>query len=184
MNIKVNLVSRNRKVVKNKGVIIKATVTFYIVFCLAFLGSVIYVTSRIFLLNNQLKAVTTESEDVSSQIRSNNENVNKYVLTKGILDYVSAIEANKFDYKKYLDEIVSILPPSLVLKTVDFQTKGWVSASVLIPDLASFRSFEDRITDKTILDQTVFSTVYSEGVVKNKDSSYIIKLQFELKKNV
>ncbi len=184
MNIKVNLISKARRIKKKKNLIVSGTIAFFFIFCGTFLASVMYTTYNVYFLNKQISAITLESISVSSTIRSNNENVNKYVLSKGILDYVSGIESSKFHYKKYLDEIVLVLSSNAVLRTVDFQVKGWVSASVSVPDLASFRDFEERIFDKTILDQTVFASVFSEGVSKDKNGGYVIKLEFELKKNV
>ncbi len=184
MSIKVNLITKGRKNAKSKGVVVKVLIALFSVLSLGFLVSTCFVVFKTISLNRQMNLVSLETVAVSSEIRADNENVNKFVLSKGVLDYVYEIDKSKFHYKKYLDEILAILPDRLVLRGVDFQVKGWVSVVVFIPDLESLRSFEDRITDQTILDQTVFATVFSEGVVKEKTGGYIIRLQFELKKNV
>lgn len=184
MDIKINLVSKGRRATKSKGVVVTALIVTFIVLVLAFLSSVIFVTYKIYSLKREINEVSLEAVGISSEIRSNNEVVNRYVLTKSVLDYAFNIDNAKFHYKKYLDEIVAVLPANLVLRGVDFQTKGWVSVAVEIPDLTSLRNFEDRITDTTILEQTVFSSIFSEGIVKEKSGAYLIKLQFELKKNV
>lgn len=148
-----------------------------------FLFATGYVAYSTYSLNRKINLVSLESIQVSSKIREDNQAVNKFVLSKSILDYLSVIDSAKFHYKKYLDEVVAVLPPGVTLRTVDFQVKGWVSVSATIPDMGSLRTFEERIKDTSILDQTVFSSVFSEGLVKEKDGNYVIKLQFELKKN-
>jgi hypothetical protein len=155
----------------------------FLIIFLLFLCSVGYVTYRIYSLNDQIKKANLEVVNLSSEIRANDEAVNKYVLTKGILDYLYVIDKSKFQYKKYMDEIVAILPENVILRGVDFATKGWVSAVVVLPDLVTLRSFESRISDKSIIDQTVFGSVFSEGISKDKQNGYVIKLEFELKKN-
>lgn len=184
MSIKVNLITKGRKIAKNKGLVVKIFIGLFGSLALMFLISAGVVVFKTISVNRQMNLVSLEALAVSSEIRSNNENVNKYVLSKGVLDYVSQIDKAKFHYKNYLDQIVAVLPTRLILRGVDFQVKGWVSVVVFIPDLESLRSFEDRITDQTILDQTVFTSVFSEGVIKEKTGGYVIRLQFELKKNV
>lgn len=183
MKVKVNLISKSRKSTKSKSFVVNAFIFSFITIVVLFLSSVFYVTYRIYSLKKQINLVSLETVGISSDIRSNNESVNQFVLSKGVLDYISEIDKGKFHYKKYMDEIVAVLPTNLILRGVDFQTKGWVSVTVFIPDLSSLKNFEDRITDKTILDQTVFTSVFSEGFTKDKTGGYIIKLQFELKKN-
>ncbi len=184
MNLKINLVTKTRKKNRNKGLVVNFFIGLYFALVLLFLASVATVSFQIYSLKNQTNKVSTEAIAVSSEIRSNSEVVNNYVLTKSILDYLSGIEKGKFHYKRYLDEVVALLPPSVVLRSVDFQIKGWLSVAVFIPDLSSLKLFEERIADKTILDQTVFGSIFSEGMAKDKSGGYVIKLQFELKKNV
>ncbi len=184
MNLKINLVTKTRKQNKNKSLVINFFIFLFFLFVASFMVTVGVVWYQVYSLKKQISQVATESITVSSEIRTNTEVVNKYVLTKSILDYLSGIENGKFHYKRYLDEVVALMPPSVVLRGVDFQIKGWLSVTVFIPDLSSFKLFEERIADKTILDQTVFGSIFSEGVVRDKAGGYIIKLQFELKKNV
>ncbi len=184
MNARLNLISKRRKIGKGKNVIVRSFQLLFLVVFISFLSVSGYVTYRIFSLNNQLEVINQEALSVSAEIRQNDANVNKFVLAQGILDYIESIDSGRFEYKRYLDEIVSILPLTLDLRAVDFQTKGWVSASVFIPDLSSMRSFEERITDTSIIDQTVFSSVFSESIIKEKTGGYVVRLQFELKKNV
>lgn len=183
MKLKVNLINKRIRNSGNKNLIFRIIIAVFVGIFVLFLGSVVYVTYSIYTLNDQIKKVNLEVVNLSSEIRANNEAVNKYVLTKGILDYLEAIDNSKFQYKKYMDEIVAILPENVILRGVDFANKGWVSAVVVLPDLETMRRFEVRITDQTIIDQTVFSSVFSEGILKDKQNGYVIKLQFELKKN-
>jgi len=184
MNLKINLVDKSRKRNKSKSVLVAVFSWVFLIVFVLFLGSVFFVTYKIFALKGKINKVSAEAINISSEIRENSEVVNKYVLTKSILDYVSNLENEKFDYKRYLDEVVAILPPGLILRNVDFQTKGWLSVGVFVPDLSSLKGFEERIYDKSIIDQTMFDTIFSEGIVKERTGGYIIKLQFELKKNV
>ncbi|OGD84004.1 hypothetical protein A2572_00550 [Candidatus Collierbacteria bacterium RIFOXYD1_FULL_40_9] len=183
MKARVNLAGRRKYIAKAKTVVIQS---FWIVFGLmfitfmAFTGFALYKT---YSLRTQIESVNERSVIISNEIRSNNEVVNEFVLSKGILDQVEKINSGKFAYKRYMDEIVSIMPSSVVLRNVDFQNKGWVAVSAFVPDLTTVRDLESRITDKTIIDQTVFSSIFSEGLTRDKTGGYVIKFQFELKKN-
>lgn len=184
MRIKINLIGKRKRVSKNKSLfVVLMSVAFgsLFLFFLVFSG---YVALMTYSLNRRVSAVLAESIQISTDIRQNNEGVNKFVLSKNILDYLAEVDAGKFHYKRYMDEIVALLPPTVELTNVDFQIKGWVAVSVFVPNTAFLRSFEDRIKDKTIFDQTVFSSIFSEGITRDKNGGYVIKLQFELKKNV
>ncbi len=183
MKTRVNLAGRKKYVAKTRYIVVRGFwIVFGIVFVtfLFFTGFALYKTYN---LKRQIDSVNAQSVVISNEIRANNEAVNNFVLSKGILDQVEKVNLGKFEYKRYMDEIVAVLPLSAVLRNVDFQNKGWVSVSAYIPDLATAYEFEERIMDKTIIDQTVFASVFSEGVTRDKSGGYVIKLQFELRKN-
>lgn len=183
MKTRVNLAGRKKYVAKTKQVVVQGFwITFGVVF-LAFLIYTGYALYKTYRLRAMIETVNSQSVIISNEIRSNNETVNGFVLSKGILDQIEKINSGKFAYKRYMDEIVAILPPSVVLRNVDFQSKGWVAVTAYIPDLATTRALEERIKDKTIIDQTVFTSVFSEGLTRDKSGGYIIKFQFELRKN-
>ncbi len=183
MKIKVNLINKRTRTYGNKNLVFRILISLFVGIFVLFLGSVGFVTYKIYSLNDQIKKANLEVVNLSSEIRANNEVVNRYVLTKGILDYLEKIDGSKFQYKKYMDEVVAILPENVTLRGVDFANKGWVTAVIVLPDLSTLREFESRITDQTIIDQTVFGSVFSEGIVKDRLNGYVIKLEFELKKN-
>lgn len=183
MKTRINLAGRRKYVAKTKLVVVLG---FWIVFGLlffAFLSFTGYALFKTYKLRSEIESVNSQSVIISNDIRANNEAVNDFVLSKGILDQVEKINSGKFAYKRYMDEIVAVLPLNVVLRNVDFQNKGWVVVSAYIPDLATVRLLEERVTDKTIIDQTVFTSVFSEGLTRDKSGGYVIKFQFELKKN-
>lgn len=183
MKLKINLISKRRKSSKSRGLVFKLMMVAFGLICLAFLAVTAFVVFRMYSLNKQIDKISAEAVDLSSRIRTNNEAVNNFVLAKGILDYIYEVDKEKFTYKKYLDEIVLILPANVLLRNVDFQVKGWVSAVVSIPTMADLSNFESRITDPSIIEQTVFNSIWSESVTRESSGSYLVKLQFELKKN-
>lgn len=183
MKTRVNLAGRRKYVAKTRDLVIKSFWVAYGVIFVIFLAYTAYALFKTFNLKSKIELVNTESLAISNDIRSNNEVVDDYVLSKGILDQVEKINLGKFAYKRYMDEIVAIFPGTVVLRNVDFQNKGWVAVSAFVPDLVSVRALEQRIADKTIIDQTVFLSIFSEGLTRDKTGGYIIKFQFELKKN-
>lgn len=183
MKTRINLAGKRKFIAKTKSL---AVASFWIAFgsiFVAFMAYTGYALYKTYSLKSQIQAVNAQSVLISNDIRANNEVVNDFVLAKGILDQIEKVNSGKFAYKRYMDEIVSILPLNVVLRTVDFQNKGWVAVSAYVPDLATFRTMEERLADQTIIDQTVFSSVFSEGITNDKDGGYVIKFQFELKKN-
>lgn len=183
MKAVVNLAGRKKQIIKTKTIVLRA---FWIFFGLVSFGFLIYFGYplwKTYRYKRTLEDINSEAIVLSNQIRANNETVNQFVLSKSILDQIEIINSSKFAYKRYLDEIVAMLPLSSILRNVDFQTKGWVVVSVFLPDVASLSEMETRLTDKTIVDQTVFSSVFSEDIVSDKSGGFIIKMHFELRKN-
>lgn len=183
MRVKVNLAGRRKQVVRTKLVVVKGFWVFCSLFVAGFLSYFGYALYRTFFLKGQISKVNAEAVLISNQIRQNNEVVNQFVLAKGVLDQIETVNSSKFSYKRYMDEIVAILPANAVLRNVDFQNKGWVSVSVFSPDVLTLRETEERITDQTIIDQTVFASIFSEEATRDKNGGFVIKMQFELKKN-
>lgn len=183
MKTRVNLAGRRKYVAKTKYVVVRVFWSILILVFITFLSFTGYALYKVYSLKSEIESVNNQSVVLSNDIRSNNDVVNSFVLSKGILDQIQKVNSGKFAYKRYMDEIVSVLPINVVLRNVDFQNKGWVSVSAYVPDLTTVRALEDRITDTTIIDQTVFSSVFSEGLTRDKSGGYIIKFQFELKKN-
>lgn len=183
MKAVVNLAGRKKQVFKTKTLVLRGFWIFVGVWTFLFLVYFIIPVWKTYTLKKKIELVNSDAVLISSQIRSDNDFVNKFVLSKSILDQVERINSTKFAYKRYMDEIVAILPASVTLRNVDFQNRGWVSVSASAPDIVSIRDMEERITDKTIIDQTVFSSIFSEEFSKEKTGGYIIKMHFELKQN-
>ncbi len=183
METRINLAGRRKYVARTKLVVSRSFWAILGVIFISFLSYTGYVLYKTYTLRANIEKINNEAVLLSGDIRSNNSVVNEYVLSKGILDQVEKINSGKFAYKRYMDEIVAVLPLNVILRNVDFQNKGWVAVSAFIPDLVTARNLEERIADKTIIDQTVFSSVFSEGVLREKGGGFVIKFQFELKKN-
>ena len=183
MKVRVNLAGRRKQVTRTKEVVVKGFWIFFGTFVLAFLSYFGFALYKTFSLRSQISQVNAQAVLISNQIRQNNEVVNQFVLAKGILDQVETVNASKFSYKRYMDEIVAILPAGAALRNVDFQNKGWVSVSVFAPDVTTLKDTEERIADQTIIDQTVFSSIFSEETTRDKNGGFVIKMQFEIKKN-
>lgn len=183
MKTRINLAGRRKYVAKTKFIVVRSFWVVFILIFIVFLSFAGYALFKTYNLRSAIESISGQSVIISNQIRSNNDAVNDFVLAKGILEQVEKVNAGKFAYKRYMDEIVSILPAAVVLRNVDFQNKGWVSVSAFVPDLVTVRGLEERITDKTIIDQTVFTSIFSEGLTRDKSGGYVIKFQFELKKN-
>lgn len=183
MKTRINLAGKRKFVARTKSLTITSFWVVFGIVSIVFMSYTGFALYKTYSLKTQIQTVNAESVLISNDIRANNEAVNDFVLAKGILDQIEKVNSGKFTYKRYMDEIVAILPASVVLRNVDFQNKGWVSVSAYVPDLATLRAMEERLTDQTVIDQTVFSSVFSEGILNDKNGGYIIKFQFELKKN-
>lgn len=183
MKLRVNLAGKKKGSVATRILITRSFVTIFSLIAVSFIVYFGFGLYKTFNIKSQIESVKAESVLVSSEIRSKDNVVNNFVLSKAILDQIATLNRNRFQYKRYMDEIVAIMPPEAVLRNVDFQVKGWVAVLVYIPDLKASKKMEERVHDKTIVDQTVFSSVFSESLVKDKSGGYLVKMQFELKKN-
>lgn len=180
---KVNLIGKRRRSTAGKNWLKIGLYVFLGGFVTYFLGTVIYVVTQISSLNTQLADVEQQTKTVSSQILSNNELLNQYVLSKFILLKIENLNKNRFRYKDYLDEIAGLMPTNSELKNVDFSVPGWVSVLISAQDLRTLRLLETSLTDVAALNRSMFSSVYSEGVSKDKTGNWNLKLQFEIRKN-
>lgn len=182
--IKVNLISKKRRLSDGKNWTKILTYSLFGLFLTYFVGVTLYITISIYVFNNKIKKADNESLSISKEMLSNNNKLSSFVLTKLILSEIENINITRFRYKDYLDQISMILPQNNVLMSVDFKTKGWVSISVTSSDVFSFQSLEKVLLNKDIWSNSkFFSGAYIEGVSKNIDNLYNTRLHFELKKN-
>ena len=183
MSILINLLGGKKKNNKIKGVFSTyyfALTGLFMIYFLFNSGNVVY---KLYTLNNKIVEVNTETEKLSAEIRSKNEVVTKYVLAKNILDYYENLQNSKFQYKDYLDQIVSFMPSEAVLKNVDFANNGWVAITVLLPNITSVEMLESRFVGDEILINSTFDSLFVEGMSRDKFGNYILKMQFSIKKN-
>jgi len=181
--IKINLISKKRKAYRGRNWTRLITFVLFGLFAAYFLGETLYVVISSLVINSEIAKVENQSTSISDSMLQNNDKLSRFVLTKLILTEIETINGSRFKYKDYLDKVSSYIPSGDVLTTVDFATKGWLSVSVKTPDVDSLRTFEKIILNNdTWLNNDYFSTVYVESVSLEKGGSYVIQLQFELKK--
>lgn len=181
--VRVNLIGKKRKQKRNQNWIFVGLIAMYSAFVLYFVIESLYVVISLSSLNNSLANVEQDTQTVSRQMLSNNEFLSKFVLSKFILTKIQTLNKNKFRYKDYLDQIAGMLPPNADLKNVDFSVPGWISVLISAQDLKTLKQLEDLLSNSNQLNSTMFSSVFSENVSKDKTGVYNMKLQFELRKN-
>ena len=181
--VKVNLIGKKRRETRGKNWMFFGVIALYCGFLAYFFGSVIYTVYRLTSVNAELAAVEQESQAVSAEILKNNALLNRYVLSKFILEKIQSVNSTKFRYKDYLDQISSLMPPNAELKNVDFSVPGWVSVSVVVSNIKTLSLLEKSLVDEQILNKSLFSSVFSESALKDKLGIYSVKLQFEIRKN-
>jgi len=181
--VQINLIGKKKRkgVLKNK--VLVSMVLVFGGFVIYFLGTTAYVMISLSTVNREIKKVDDQAVVISGQISSNKEALTKYVLTKYILDKVESLKKERFRYKDYLDQIAGFIPPSGVLTTVDFATKGWIDVSVSLPGVGSLKELESRLSLTGGLAQSEFATVFAEQVSRDKVGLYNAKLHFEIKKD-
>lgn len=182
--LKVNLISKKKRTKRDSNLVVIPLISLFIVFVAYFVGLTVYVAASLYWVNNKLSTVKNESIVVSQEMLANNDLLKKYILSKLILGKIGIINRDKFHYKDYLDQIVGLLPQGVALQNVDFSNKGWVSVAVTVPNLSLLNNLEKVISDNDLLIRGAFSSIYTEGLVKNKTGKYDMTLQFEIRKNV
>ena len=152
-------------------------------FVIYFISISIYVVVKLYLVNNEIKNVERQTENVSREITANNDLLKKFILSKHVLVKIESLNKTRFPYKEYLDKMISLLPPSVVLKNVDFSKKNWIAATVSVPSLVSLKTLEESLSDSDLLATTPFVSIFSEGVNRDKSGLYSVNLQFEINNN-
>lgn len=182
--IKVNLISKRRKAYAGRNWTKIVSFVVFGLFSAYFVGATLYVIISVMVLNNKIKDVDKQSVSISTAMLSNNDKLSRFVLTKLILGQIESINKTRFHYKDYLDQVSSFLPQNTVISGVDFKVKGWLSLSITADNVFSFQSLETVLDNKdTWLNNKYFSSAYIEGVSKEKNGSYVMNLQLELKGN-
>lgn len=181
--VKINLIGKKRRESKNRSWIFVVAITAYVACLIYFFGSVVFVVYRLNVLNSQLAKVNQETQLVSSEMLANNQMLSRFVLSKFVLDKIKSLSDSRFKYKDYLDEVVKIMPVGVTIKSVDFAVKGWVVVNVSAENLEAIRLLENTTTDTALLNQGLFSAIFSENVSLEKTGEYNEKLQFEIRKN-
>jgi hypothetical protein len=160
------------------------TFSLFGLFSAYFVGATLFVVISMFVLNNKIKNIDSESAAISSAMLSNNEKLSRFALSKLILTEYERLTKTKFRYKDYLDQISLLLPANASLVGIDFKNKGWISLVIKTDDVFSLQTLEGVIMrDDTWANSTFFKGAYIEGVNRDKSGSYNTSLQLELKGN-
>ncbi|OGD73319.1 hypothetical protein A3K29_04285 [Candidatus Collierbacteria bacterium RIFOXYB2_FULL_46_14] len=181
--VNINLLGKKRRESKGKNLVYIALLTPFIAFTLYFLGISMFVVLKLSWIKADQVRVDREAEAVSKEMTANNELLKKFVLAKYILGKIESLNTGKFRYKEYLDQLVGLLPEGTVLKNVDFSNKGWISVATSISGMSALRLLESNLSSAEKLSSTAFSSVFIEGVSRDKAGLYQAKLQFEITNN-
>lgn len=180
--IKVNLISKKSHAYKGRN---WTKIISYILFgslSLYFISATLYVVISIGIINKKIADTKKASTAISEVMLANNDQLSRFVLSKLILSKIESINAGKFPYKDYLDQVSTMLPAGSLLSSVDFSTRGWIAVSVNSTDIGAFKLLEKSLINKDVwVDNKFFSGAYIENVIKEKSGSYSTRLQLELK---
>lgn len=178
----INLISSKRRLRTKRSWYVIALYSLFGIYASYFLfnsASLIYKTLR---TNSELKLVTTESKSLSQNILSQSETVQRYVTTKMILGKILDVNGSKFPYKKYLDEIIKILPPGNLIKNVDFSVKEQISVTLESSSDRDFVTLENQFRNMDLTEYD-FSKITVESLNRDASGLYRINLLFEFKNN-
>lgn len=181
--MQINLIGKKRRERGSKNWFSILMIVAFVVLGLYFLLNTAYVMIKLIQINRELKSVNGEIESASVAISANKEALAEYVLSKHILDKMSTLKQENFRYKDYLDQVAKLMPANAVLTNIDFTIKGWVAASVTLPDTDSLKVMERNLSDVKSLSQGEFASIFSESVAKDANGQYNAKLHFEIKTN-
>lgn len=182
--ISVNLISKKRKVRKDRNIFLYVIYGVFGLFVAYFVIYTSYIVVSMLVTSNSLSKVQTESESLSSQILKDNTKLNKYILTKSILSEIRSVKSSQFDYKGVLNRIISFIPSGSDVKGVSFSTKGMVEVLVVSYDDLSFKQFENNLRlMKTGSANGDFSGAAIQSVDRNPDGSFRSTVLFGLSKS-
>jgi uncharacterized protein YpmS len=150
--ISLNLISKKRKIAKGRNIFQLVLYSLFGLFTLYFVFQVVFVTVNLYLTNQKLTEVRKNSATLSGQILKDNEKLNNFILSKFILTEITKLRRDKFAYKDYLNQIVTMLPAGNEVKTVGFETKGFVAVTMASADDASFRALENNTRSVDLTD--------------------------------
>jgi len=181
--MQINLIGKKRRGQGSKNWFSITMIVLFVILVLYFLFNTAYVMIKLTQIKRELQKVDREIESTSVAISANKEALAEYVLSKHILDKMSTLKLENFRYKDYLDQIARLMPANAVLTNIDFTIKGWVAASVSLPDTDSLKKMESNLTDVTSLSQGEFASIFSESVTQDANGQYNAKLHFQINTN-
>lgn len=178
--ISLNLISSKKKITKKRNIFSIVVYVLFGVFTTYFVFNAVFVAINLYTTSSKLNTIKKESANLSTQILKDNEKLNNFVLSKFILTEINKLKSSKFQYKSYLDQIVTLLPTGNELRSVSFEKKGEVEVSVVSINDQSFKFFESNMRDVDLTD-TDFSSIVSKSVKRSLTGDYRTDLIFIIK---
>lgn len=181
--ITVNLISRKSRAYKGRNWTKLIAYGLFGSLGLYFIAVTLYVVISMFVINQEITDTSKQTTAISDVMLANSDQLSRFVLTKFILTKIQSINAGKFHYKDYLDQVSSLLPDGSVLSSIDFSVPGWIALSVNSTDINAFSQLEKSLTNMADWSGSkYFSGAYIESVTKASNGNYSTRLQLELKK--
>ncbi len=151
--VKVNLLSKKRQSKKNKSIVVYAGLGAFGLFALYFVVQLSIVVFGLISVNQKISKAKKDTESVSAQILKDNDNLNRFILSKFILSEVLKQRAKQFDYITYLSKISAMVPIGSELSGIDFQTKGFAMVKILSEDSNSYKTMEAAFKNMDLSDK-------------------------------
>ena len=178
--MKINIIRRDALKYRRVALIrrINAMVTFGSIGLFAL--AILYMTSYFVYLGFRQNSLTQAADELQRTYNSRAKEVAEYTAVKEIVFSVNDLEAKRFKYKEFLNDIYSLLPPAAVLSAVDFGAPGVVVASVRLSSLNDYDILVNNIESANPT-SFLFSAISEKLFARDTTGSYLVTLELKNK---
>ena len=180
--VQVNLLSKRKGRKKQKNLFNVVGLVLFALLALYFLFQVVSLIYRFVTVRKNLEQVQEETRVVSSEILRDNEQLNRFIVTKFVLGEILQLRGRQFDYPGHLEQVQETIPDSSDLTGVDFGIPGFVSIKTFSSNSNIFSEFENNLKEFD-LSGTNFGSVVVKSVARNEEGGYRADLLYGIKEN-
>jgi hypothetical protein len=156
MSFTVDLYGSKRKAKKSLGVVTLAFYGLVAVAALFFLFEFVSVVWGVVSVNMRSDEIRLETERISSEIMRENEKLNRFVISKVIVEEITRLRRTEYDYKTKLDNVVALLPAGSRLDEISFLDKQAVEVKISSSNVDRFEDLEVGLYDRQKLTNAGF----------------------------
>ncbi|MBI3954537.1 hypothetical protein HY333_00685 [Candidatus Collierbacteria bacterium] len=144
-----------------------------------FMGLIVFMSGQFVYLKIRLNKVAEDELKLRGAYESRLPEIQAYSQTVTNLREIGKILEDRFDYSRFMAEIVRLLPEGMSIAGMNFAEKSIISLSTRTSDLLIYQKFIDKISQD--IEGLPFVEASQKSFERGDDGSYLIQLELRIK---